>query len=44
MESKMELTWTVPVAVIVAGATYAIFAKYFAHRERLAKIHSHDEQ
>jgi hypothetical protein len=34
----MEYTWTIPVALILAGATYAIFARYFAHRERLARI------
>jgi hypothetical protein len=34
----MEFTWTIPVAFILAGATYAIFARYFAHRERLARI------
>jgi Tfp pilus assembly protein PilE len=33
----MELTWTVPVAAILAGTTYAIFARYFVHTERLAK-------
>ncbi len=32
----MDFTWTVPVAIIVAGATYAIFARYLAHKERLA--------
>jgi hypothetical protein len=37
----MEFTWTIPVAFILAGTTYAIFARYFAHRERLARI-SHD--
>ncbi|MGE3192392.1 MAG: hypothetical protein AB7K08_02850 [Microbacteriaceae bacterium] len=34
----VEYTWTVPVALILAGATYAIFARYFAHRERIARI------
>ncbi len=34
----MELTWIVPVALIAAGTTYAIFARSFAHRERLARI------
>jgi hypothetical protein len=34
----MEFTWTVPVALIVAATTYAIFARFFAHRERLARI------
>jgi hypothetical protein len=38
--STMEFTWTIPVALILAGATYAIFARYFAHRERLARIRS----
>ena len=32
----MDFTWTVPVAIIIAGAAYAIFARYFAHKERLA--------
>jgi len=36
----MELTWTVPVAIILAGVTYAIFACYFSHKERLATIRS----
>jgi hypothetical protein len=40
----MEFTWIVPVALIVAGATYAIFARYFAHRERLARIHNTGDQ
>lgn len=30
----MEMTWTIPVAIILAGATYAIFARYFTHKER----------
>ena len=34
----MEFTWTIPVALILAGATYAIFARYFVHRERLSRI------
>ena len=34
----MEFTWTVPVAIIIAGTVYAIFARYFVHRERLARI------
>jgi hypothetical protein len=34
----MELTWTVPVALITAGTVYAIFARYFAHKERLARL------
>jgi hypothetical protein len=33
----MELTWTIPVAAILAGTTYAIFARYFVHTERLTK-------
>ncbi|HTL40545.1 MAG TPA: hypothetical protein VL294_03650 [Pseudolysinimonas sp.] len=40
----MELTWTVPVALILAGTTYAIFARFFAHRERLARIGRGAEQ
>jgi hypothetical protein len=40
----MELTWTVPVALILAGAAYAIFARYFAHRERLARIQSGEDR
>jgi hypothetical protein len=41
----MEFTWIIPVALIVAGATYAIFARYFAHRERLARIqHAGDQK
>lgn len=31
----MDMTWTIPVAIILAGATYAIFARYFTHKERL---------
>ena len=34
----MEFTWTIPVALILAGATYAISARYFEHRERIARI------
>lgn len=34
----MEFTWVIPVALIMVGGTYAIFARYFAHRERLARI------
>lgn len=36
----MDLNWIVPVALIFAGTTYALFARYFAHRERLARITS----
>lgn len=32
----MEFAWTVPVALIVVGGAYAIAARYFAHRERMA--------
>ncbi len=39
----MELTWTVPVALILAGVTYAIFARYFAHRERIARIQNGEQ-
>jgi hypothetical protein len=34
----MEMTWTVPVAIILAGVTYAIFARFFSHKERLATL------
>jgi hypothetical protein len=34
----MELTWTIPVAIIVGGVTYAVFARYFSHKERLATL------
>lgn len=34
----MEFTWTIPVALILAVTTYAIFARFFAHRERMARI------
>ena len=32
----MEYTWTVPVAAILGGIVYSIFARYFTHKERLA--------
>jgi len=32
----MDMTWTVPVAIIIAGAAYAIVARLLTHRERLA--------
>jgi hypothetical protein len=34
----MDITWPVPVALILAGAAYAILVRYFVHRERLARI------
>lgn len=34
----MEFTWTIPVALILGGTAYAIAARYFAHRERLARL------
>jgi hypothetical protein len=40
----MELTWTIPLALILAGAAYAISARYFAHRERLARIQNGDDR
>jgi hypothetical protein len=40
----MELTWTIPVALILGGAAYAIFARYFAHRERMARIERGEEE
>jgi hypothetical protein len=40
----MELTWTIPVALILAGAAYAIFARFFAHRERLARMQNRDNE
>jgi hypothetical protein len=40
----MEFTWIIPVALILAGAAYAISARYFAHRERLARIQNGGEQ
>lgn len=36
----MESTFIVPVALIIAGTTYAIFARYFAHQERIGRIAS----
>lgn len=39
----MELTWIVPVALLAAGGTYAVFARYFVHRERLARIRGGEE-
>lgn len=38
----MELTWIVPVVIVIAGAAYAIATRYFSHRERLAKLQSRD--
>ena len=32
----MDLTWTVPVAAILGGTAYAVFLRYFKHKERLA--------
>ncbi len=32
----MEYTWTVPVAIIMGGSAYAIIARYFTFKERLA--------
>jgi hypothetical protein len=34
----MEFTWTIPVAIILAGVTYAVFARYFSHKERMATL------
>jgi hypothetical protein len=34
----MELTWTVPVVLIAAATVYAVFVRYFAHKERLARL------
>lgn len=39
----MDLTWTVPVAAILGGTTYAVFVRYFKHKERLASAR-HDLQ
>lgn len=39
----MEFTWTIPVALILAGTTYAVFARFFAHRERIARIQKGSE-
>lgn len=38
----MELSWIVPVVIIIAGAAYVISARYFSHRERLAKLQNRD--
>jgi len=40
----MDYTWSVPVAIVLAGATYAIFARYFAHKERMAAQRTTEQQ
>lgn len=40
----MEFTWAVPIALILTGGAYAISARYFAHRERMARIAPELEQ
>ncbi|MEC5191899.1 MULTISPECIES: hypothetical protein [unclassified Arthrobacter] len=32
----MDFAWTVPVALIISGTTYATYSQYFKHKERLA--------
>lgn len=32
----MDFAWTVPVALILSGTTYATFSQYFKYKERLA--------
>ena len=32
----MELTWTVPVALILAPTIYLVVTGYFRHKERMA--------
>ena len=39
----MELTWIVPVTLVVAGITYGIFDRHFVHKERIAARHDNSQ-